>query len=211
MQLFEVRALCVGQQKIRVLRPRHVGVVVVGAAGDVTGDLVRWTLGLALMQREAPTDRRRGLEVVTLQRDTWLRERSRLYMVPGADMAVAQEAARCGERDGALKVMRRALNHMFHRGTLATAAWGTELLAEALLDRSATGDVAEAQSAIGRLARIPLDEGWVVPDTTLLRLRALLARARGDDVAYRDLADRYRATAISHGFEGHIARAEAMR
>ncbi len=42
------------------------------------------------------------------------------------------------------------------------------------------------------------------------RLRALLARARGDDVAYRDLVQRYRAMAESLGYEGHIAWAEAM-
>jgi len=47
-------------------------------------------------------------------------------------------------------------------------------------------------------------------DIWLLRLRALLARARGDDVAYRDLVGRYRAMAGSLGFEGHIAWAEAM-
>ena len=42
------------------------------------------------------------------------------------------------------------------------------------------------------------------------RLRALLARARGDDEASRDLVSRYRAMAESLGFEGHIAWAEAM-
>ncbi len=47
-------------------------------------------------------------------------------------------------------------------------------------------------------------------EITLLRLRALLARARGDDAAYRDYRDRYRAMAKSLGFEGHIAWAEAM-
>ena len=43
-----------------------------------------------------------------------------------------------------------------------------------------------------------------------LRLRALLARAHGDAVAYADLRDRYRDMAKSLGFEGHIAWAEAM-
>jgi hypothetical protein len=47
-------------------------------------------------------------------------------------------------------------------------------------------------------------------DIWLLRLRALLARARGDDVAHHDLVSRYRAMAESLGFEGHIAWAEAM-
>jgi hypothetical protein len=49
-----------------------------------------------------------------------------------------------------------------------------------------------------------------VRDIWLLRLRALLARAHGDDARYRDYRDRYRATARTLGFEGHIAWAEAM-
>ena len=47
-------------------------------------------------------------------------------------------------------------------------------------------------------------------DITLLRLRALLARANGDDTTYCDYRDRYRAMATELGFEGHIAWAEAM-
>ena len=44
----------------------------------------------------------------------------------------------------------------------------------------------------------------------LLRLRALLARARGGEDAYRDLVSRYHTMAESLGFQGHIAWAEAM-
>jgi hypothetical protein len=44
----------------------------------------------------------------------------------------------------------------------------------------------------------------------LLRLRALLARAYGDEAAYRDYRDRYRSMAASLGFKGHMKRAEAM-
>jgi hypothetical protein len=47
-------------------------------------------------------------------------------------------------------------------------------------------------------------------DITLLRLRALMARARGNGVAYLDLAIRYRDMAKMLGYEGHIAWAEAM-
>ena len=81
---------------------------------------------------------------------------------------------------------------------------------ETLLERGAEGDLAEAQEAIDRLANLPADDGSAMLEITLLRLRALLARARGDDVAYRDLVSRYRAMAESLGFEGHIAWAEAM-
>ena len=106
--------------------------------------------------------------------------------------------------------MRKAVNDVFQTGLLGCGATGTAGLVELLLDRGTEGDVAEAQSAIDRAANLPADEGFAVRDITLLRLRALLARARGDDVAYRDLVGRYRAMAESLGFEGHIAMAEAM-
>jgi hypothetical protein len=60
------------------------------------------------------------------------------------------------------------------------------------------------------LANLPAAEGLAVRDIWLLRLRALLARARSDDVVYRDLVERYRAMAESLGFEGHIDWADAM-
>jgi hypothetical protein len=81
---------------------------------------------------------------------------------------------------------------------------------ETLLERGAEGDLAEAQEAIDRLANLPADQSSAVCEITLLRLRALLAHARGDDVAYQDLRDRYRAMATSLGFEGHMKWAEAM-
>ena len=44
----------------------------------------------------------------------------------------------------------------------------------------------------------------------LLRLRALLARARSDAASYEQLRDRYRDMAEMLGYEGHIAWAKAM-
>jgi hypothetical protein len=74
----------------------------------------------------------------------------------------------------------------------------------------AESDVAEAESAIDRLAAAPTDDRLVIREVWLLRLRALLARARGDEAAYRDYRDRYRAMATSLRFEGHMKWAEAM-
>jgi hypothetical protein len=54
------------------------------------------------------------------------------------------------------------------------------------------------------LAAAPTDEGLVIRDIWLLRLRALLARAHGDEARYREYRDRYRETAKTLGFEGHI-------
>ena len=79
-----------------------------------------------------------------------------------------------------------------------------------LLDRGAYGGVAEAEAAIERLAAAPTDEGLVLRDIWLLRLRALLAKAHGDEASYCDYRDRYRDMARTLGFEGHTAWAEAM-
>jgi hypothetical protein len=81
---------------------------------------------------------------------------------------------------------------------------------ETLLEQGADDDLAEAQEAIDRLANLRADHSSAMLEITLLRLRALLTRVRGGNVAYRDLVSRYRAMAESLGFEGHIAWAEAM-
>ena len=79
-----------------------------------------------------------------------------------------------------------------------------------LLDRGAESDVAEAEAAIERLAAAPADDGLAARNIWLLRLRALLAQAQGDEASYRDYRDRYRAMATSLGFEGHMKWAEAL-
>jgi hypothetical protein len=61
------------------------------------------------------------------------------------------------------------------------------------------------------LANLWPDDGSPAREIMLLRMGTLLAGARGDDVAYRDLMGRYRAMAESLGFEGHIAMAKAMK
>jgi hypothetical protein len=99
---------------------------------------------------------------------------------------------------------------LFSRGQLGHCAPATGVLVETLLDRGDESDVAEAEAAIERLADAPADDGLVIRDIWLLRLRALLARTNGDDTAYRDYRDRYRAMATELGFEGHMAWAEAM-
>jgi adenylate cyclase len=88
----------------------------------------------------------------------------------------------------------------------------TTVLVEALLRRGADGDPQDAHAAIDRLvgAAVPTDPSFVLHEIPLLRLRALLARARGDEAGYREFRDRYRAKATECGLEGHMAWAEAM-
>ena len=57
---------------------------------------------------------------------------------------------------------------------------------------------------------MPTDPGFVLNEIWLLRLRAILARAHGDDVAYGAFRDRYLKMATDLGFEWQMAMAEAM-
>ena len=107
--------------------------------------------------------------------------------------------------------MRQAVDELRQAGHLFYGVWGTGVLVQTLLERGAEGDLAEAQEQFDRLANLAADQDSAMLDITLLRLRALLSRARGDDTAYRDYRDRYRAMAKSLGFEGHIAMAKAMK
>jgi hypothetical protein len=169
------------------------------------------TLGLALVHRHTAPERDTGQKLLTQVGEVLVRRRFALGEVPLINTYLAQERARHGDRDDAVPQMRAIVDHLFREGKLLM--WGipaTGVLVEMLLDRGADDDAAEAEAAIERLAATPADEGLVVRDIWLLRLRALLARARGDDVGYRDLAGRYCAMAESLGFEGHIAWAEAM-
>jgi class 3 adenylate cyclase len=180
-----------------------------GSSNVVALSLAEYTLGVALLSRDVATERHRGLEVMVQVRDVFLHERA-VFMVPVGDLFAARERAGRGDRDAAIPVMCKAVDELHQAGRLGYGVWGTGVLVETLLERGAEGDLSEAQEAIDRLANLPADDGSAMREITLLRLRALLALARGDDVASRDLASRYRAMAESLGFEGHIAYAEAM-
>jgi hypothetical protein len=169
-----------------------------------------WMLGMALLHRESPAERERGLAVLGQVRDMCLEGRFYQFALAGVDMYTARERARCGDRDGAIPLLREALDDLFHAGHLSSCIVATGFLVETLLDHGADGDVAEAEAAIERLVTAPADEGLVMRDIWLLRLQALLAQAQGDIAAYTDFRDRYRDMARTLGFEGHIAWAEAM-
>ena len=78
-------------------------------------------------------------------------------MVPVAELLVARERARRGDRDAAIAVMRQAVDELHQAGRLFYGVWGTGILVETLLERGAEGDLAEAQEAIDRLANLPAD------------------------------------------------------
>jgi hypothetical protein len=180
------------------------------SSDDYALGLSRLTLGVVLLQQDSPAERQRGLQALAQVRDMCLHERFYLSELPLVEVWTAREKARSGDPDGALPLMRKAVQDLLDSGLLGYGIPCTGVLVETLLGRAEEGDVQEAQAAIERLAAAPADEGLVIRDIWLLRLRALLARTRHDEAAYSDLRDRYRDMARTLGFEGHIAWAEAM-
>ena len=127
-----------------------------GSSNDIALSLAEYTLGVALLNRDAAADRHRGLELMVQARDIWLRERAP-FLVPVTELWAARERARRGDRDAAIAVMRKAVDELHQAGRLGYGVWGTGVLVETLLERGAEGDLAEAQEAIDRLANLPAD------------------------------------------------------
>jgi class 3 adenylate cyclase len=178
------------------------------SGNDLVVSFAEFTLGGALLYRNAAADRHRGLELIVQARE-WARERIP-YLVPATEVLAARERARRGDRDAAIPMMRKSVHELHQAGRIGLGVSYTGVLVETLLERGAEGDLAEAQEAIDRLANLRANQGWAMREITLLRLRALLACARRDEDAYRDFRDRYRDMAKTLGYEGHIAWAEAL-
>jgi hypothetical protein len=181
------------------------------SSDDLALAWARLALGVALVHRHTAAERDRGQTLLAELGDVFLRRGYLLCDLPLVNVYSARERARRGDRDNAIPLIRATVDHLFREGL--ALMWGisaTGVLVETLLDRAADADVAEAETAIERLATAPADDGLAMRDIWLLRLRALLARAHGDETAYRDLRDRYRDMARTLGFEGHMEWAEAM-
>ena len=177
------------------------------SADDFALGHARYALGLALMHRDSPADRERGLTVLTELREMCLHEHWTLSEVPMVEAFIAREQASRGDLDGAIPAMRAAVDGLFQAGQHAWAIPPSSMFAETLLTRGGEADLQEAQTAIERLAAAPMDvmdrEIWV------LRLRALLAGARGDEAAQRDFLHQHSALATKLGRLGHMAMSDS--
>jgi adenylate cyclase len=179
-------------------------------AGDDIGlALARYARGVTLVHRGGP-DWERGLGLLGQVREKALQDRYSLAAFPLIDIEIATEKARSGDHDGAINLARAVVDDLFGSGNSIWSVLATAVLVQALLRRGGEADPRDAQAAVDRLAGSPTDPGFVLREIWLLRLRALLARTHGDETAYRDYRDRYRAMATELGFEGHLKWAEAM-
>jgi class 3 adenylate cyclase len=178
---------------------------------DLALTLAEVTLGDALVHRQSVADRERGEKLLVEVSDAFLRRGHNLGELPIVNVYLARERSRRGDRDGAIPLIRAAVDDLVRAGQLL--AWGipaTAVLVETLLDRGTDDDLREAEAAIERLAAAPAAERLAMRDVWLLPSRALLAKACGDAAEYARLRDSYRDLATSLGFEGHIDWAEAM-
>jgi adenylate cyclase len=182
-------------------------------ADQRSDDLSVWSArflhGFVLAQQPEP-DRGRGLSLLADTREAIVQQRALAVLQPFIDVEFAKEKARQDDIDGAVVDLRSIRDREIASGGFGAYGLVTEVLVELLLHRGEPADVAAAREAIGHLAAVPTEPGIVVYEVALLRLRALLARARGEEAEYRQFVERYRAMANEIGFDGHIAMAEAM-
>ena len=177
-----------------------------GSSNDAALSVAKYALGVALLNRDAAADRHRGLELMGQARDIWLREL--VLHGPGRRVVGRPGKARRGDRDAAIAMMRKAVRrsapgrtarvwHLGHQrsGGDAAGAW----------HRGRPGGSPRDDRPVGEPAGRPRFGDLEI---MLLRLRALLARAHGDDMRTETWA------ATAHGgiawLEGHIAWAEDM-
>lgn len=178
-------------------------------ASNVAGALANYALGVALLNRDDAAERQRGVEVMTRVREIISTEKA-IFLDPIAHVWQVGEAARGEALDGPVVVMRSAATVLQRDRRLGYGVWVIARLAETLLQRCAQGDIAEARAAIDWLDDLREARQPGITAVTVVRLRALLAKALGDVQTYRGTVDRYRAMADSLGFVGHIALAAAM-
>ena len=169
----------------------------------------RFVRGLALVHHDGP-EREAGFDLLNQAHDAILREQFSFAMRPVIELHYAKEKLRTGDLAGAIESSRAIVEEEYDSGEMAFRAAAVAVLVESLVARAADGDPREAEVAVERLAAVPTEPGFVVNEVALLRMRALLARCRGDQHSYHEWRDRYRAQAGSTGLEGHIAMAEAM-
>jgi adenylate cyclase len=164
--------------------------------------------GLALVTRDGP-QREAGLDLFTQARDMAVAERFSLSALAIVDPEFALEKARTGDLDGAIEMVRAVVDGAYESGDMIWRGRATEVLVQLLVRRGSVADLHEAQAAIDRLAAVPTDPGFVLHELPLLRCRALLALAHGDENSCRNSMKRHHAKATAAGFEALMATADA--
>ena len=163
---------------------------------DFALGLARWALGIALVHRDSPAERERGLAVLGQVRDMCLQR---------AVLPVRASGRRRVHRAGAGQVRRPRRCHTPNarsdrrsvpmQDSSGTCVPATGVLVETLLERGADGDVAEAEAAIDQVGGRPGRRG--AGDTR--HLAAAAARAAGPRPRRRGRLPRLSGSLPRHG------------
>ncbi len=179
-------------------------------SGDnFTVGFARYTRGLVLIHHGG-AESEQGFAQLAAVRELSTQQRLSMTMLPAIDTYLARRKARDGDLDGAIELSRTVVDGLYTTGGMFLLSMAVVEFVELLLRRSENNDLSEAGAAVERLTAVRTDDGFVLHELPLLRLRALLARAEGDEARYREYAKHYRDLADSLGFEGHMALAAAM-
>ena len=168
-----------------------------------------YTRGLVLIHHSS-ADSEQGFAQLAAVRELSTQQRLSMTMLPALDTYFARRKARDGDLDGAIELSRMVVDGLYTTGGMFLLSMAVVEFVEMLLRRGESNDLSEASAAVERLAAVPVDDGFVLHELPLLRLRGLLARAHGDQARYRECAKHYRDLADSLGFTGHMALAAAM-
>jgi adenylate cyclase len=177
---------------------------------DLSLECARFLYGFVLAQQQSNQDRSRGLDLLASVREAVTAQRSLMVYLPLIEIEFARRRVEHGDVDGAVDALSAIFRRAVGAGGVGPHVRATEVLVETLLQRGRPEDIDAAREAVARVAAVPMAPGVVVYEVSLLRLRALLARACGDESEYTDYRNRYRAMAKEIGFDGHIAVAAAM-
>lgn len=163
---------------------------------DVALGLARSNLGAALVHQGGPSGTQ-GVELLSKVLDTAMQQRYSMTGIQNIDIVTAKQRTMQGDFDRAIQLSRATLDVLLDRDGVFWIPLATAVLVEALLKRGGSEDLVDARTAIDQLAALPTEPGLVLQDIWLLRLRALLARAHGDDACHHDFRDRCRAIEVS--------------
>ncbi len=160
----------------------------------------RLSRGLALVSGDGQ-ERAAGLDLFSQAREAAMTERFSLSALTIVDPEFAIEKARTGDLDGAIEMSRAVVDGAYESGDMIWRGRASAVLVDLLVRRGSAGDHREAQAVIDRLAAVPTDPGFVLHEFSLLRSRALLAQAHGDDKSRRKFIECCRAKAAATGFQ----------
>jgi adenylate cyclase len=135
-------------------------------------------------------------------RELTVEKRLSMTMLPVIDAYLARARADAGDVDGAITLSHNVVSDFYATGATLHLGTAVEVLGELLLRRGEANDLDEVGAAVDRLSAVRADNGFVLHQLSLLRLRALLARARGDEAGYSAYADDYGDLVASIDFRG---------